>query len=90
MIGRLVITDNCSLKCVFILNAVIFIDALLNISFKKWKCNVSWFYLFDQGVPNETKGTINLKTKSGPSNTTVAFFDRMVAVQKLEAQLFDL
>ena len=33
MIDRLVITDNYSVKCV-ILNAVIFIDALLNISIK--------------------------------------------------------
>ena len=24
------------------------------------KCNVLWVYLFGQGVPNETKGTINL------------------------------
>ena len=52
MIDRLVITDNYSVKCVFILNAVIFIDALLNISIKKWKCIVLWFYLFGQGVPN--------------------------------------
>ena len=28
MIDRLLITDNYSVKCVFILNAVIFIDAL--------------------------------------------------------------
>ena len=28
MIDRLIITDNYSVKCVFILNAVIFIDAL--------------------------------------------------------------
>ena len=40
-----------------------FINAALNISLRKlWKCNVLWFYLFGQGVPNETKGTINLKT----------------------------
>ena len=31
MIDRLVITDNYSVKCVFILNTVIFIDAALNI-----------------------------------------------------------
>ena len=59
MIDRLDITDE---KCDFILNTVIFIDAALNISLRKfWKCNVLWFYLIGQGVPNETKGTINLK-----------------------------
>ena len=43
------------------MNTVIFINAALNISLRKfWKCNVWWFYLFGQGVPNETKGTINL------------------------------
>ena len=63
MINRLDITDEYSVKCDFILNTVTFIDAALNISLRKlWKCNVLWFYLFGQGVPNETKGTINLKT----------------------------
>ena len=62
MIDILDITDEYSVKCDFILNIVIFIDAALNISIRKfWKCNVLWFYLFGQGVPNETKGTINLK-----------------------------
>ena len=62
MIGRLDITDEYSVKCVFILNTVIFIDAALNISlWKFWKCSVLWFYLFGQGVPNETKGMTNLK-----------------------------
>ena len=61
MIDRLLITDNYSVKCVFILNAVIFIDALWNIALIFFfKCNVLRFYLFGQGVPNETKGTINL------------------------------
>ena len=64
MINRLDITDEYSVKCDFILNTVTFIDAALNISLRKlWKCNVLWFYLFGQGVPNETKGTINLKYK---------------------------
>ena len=64
MIVRLDITDEYLVKCDFILNTVIFIDAALNISLRKfWKCNVLWFYLFRQGVPNETKGTINLKAK---------------------------
>ena len=64
MINRLDITDEYSVKCDFILNTVTFIDAALNISLRKlWKCNVLWFYLFGQGVPNETKGTINLKWK---------------------------
>ena len=62
MIDRLNITDEYSVKCDFILNTVIFIDAALNFSSRKfWKCNVLWFCLFGQGVPNETKGTINLK-----------------------------
>ena len=62
MIDRLDNTDEYSVKCCFILNTVIFIDAALNISFIKfWKCNVLWFYLFGQGLLNETKGTINLK-----------------------------
>ena len=62
MIDRLNITDEYSVKCDFILNTVIFIDAAINLSLRKfWKCNVLWFCLFGQGVPNETKGTINLK-----------------------------
>ena len=41
MIDRLDITDEYSVKCVFILNVVIFIDAALNIPLRKnWKCNV--------------------------------------------------
>ena len=56
MIDRLHITDGFSVKWVFNLNTIIFIDAALNISLRKfWKCNVLWFYLFGQGVPNETK-----------------------------------
>ena len=62
MIDRLDITDEYSVKGDFILNTVIFIDAALSISSRKvWKCNVLWFYLFALGVPNETKGMINLK-----------------------------
>ena len=50
---------------IFLLNTVIFIDAALNISLRKIrKCNVLSFYLFGQGDPNETKGTINLKLVS--------------------------
>ena len=67
-IDRLNITDEYSVKCDFILNTVIFIDAALNFSLRKfWKCNVLWFFLFGQGVPNETKGTINLKLVSNIS-----------------------
>ena len=63
MIDRLDITDEYSVNCDFIFNTVIFIDAALNISLRKfWKCNVLSYYLFGQGVPNETKGTINLKS----------------------------
>ena len=67
MINRLDIIDEYPMKCDFILNTVIFIDAALNISFsffeKGHTCNVLWFYLYGQGVPNETKSTINLKTR---------------------------
>ena len=63
MIVRFDITDENLMKCDFILNKVIFIDAALNISLRKfWKWNALWFYLFGRGVPNETKGTINLNT----------------------------
>ena len=64
LIDRLDITDEYSVKCDFILNTIIFIDAALNISLRKfWNCNVLWFYLFGQGVPNEIKMYINLKLK---------------------------
>ena len=64
MINRLDIIDEYSVKCDFILNTVTLFNAALNISLRKWwKCSVLWFYLFGQGVPNETKGTINLKRK---------------------------
>ena len=36
MIGRLDITDEYPVKCDFILNTIIFIDAALNISFRKF------------------------------------------------------
>ena len=65
MIDRLDIIDEYSIKCDFTLNTVNLIDAALKISFsffeKGHTGNVLWFYLFGQGVPNETKGTINLK-----------------------------
>ena len=62
MIDRLDITDEYSVWCDFILNTIVFIDAALNISLRKfWKCNVLRFYLFGQGVSNETKGMFNLK-----------------------------
>ena len=63
MIDRLDVTDEYLVKCDFVLNTVIF--AALNISLRKfWKCNVLWFYWFGQGVPDETKGTINLKCEA--------------------------
>ena len=72
MINRLDITDEYSVKCDFILNTVTFIDAALNISLRKlWKYNVLWFYLFGQEVPNETKGTINLKKTDGNFSRTL-------------------
>ena len=43
MIDRLLITDNYSVKCVFILNAVIFIDALWNISLIFFFLNVMFY-----------------------------------------------
>ena len=61
MIDRLDITGEYSVKCDLILHTVIFIEAALNISLRKvWKCDVFLFYLFGQGVPNETKGMVNL------------------------------
>ena len=36
MIDRLNITDEYSVKCDFILNTVIFIDAALNFSYRKF------------------------------------------------------
>ena len=48
----------------FYLEYSYFYRRIVNISLRKfWKCNVLWFYLFGQGVPKETKGTINLKLK---------------------------
>ena len=42
MIDTFDITDEFSVKCNFILNTVIFIDAALNISLRNFrKCNVS-------------------------------------------------
>ena len=76
MIDRLDITDEYSVNCDFKLNTVIFIDAALNISLRKIrKRNVLSFYLFGQGDPNETKGTINLKDllKSGNSDIYVCY-----------------
>ena len=71
MINRLDITDEYSVKCDFILNTVTFIDAALNILLRKlWKGNVLWFYLFGQGVPNETKSTINLRL-TGPDDLSL-------------------
>ena len=68
VIDRLDINDEYSVKCDFILNTVIFINAALNISLRKvWKCNVLWFYLLGQRVPNETKGMINLNTIIPPT-----------------------
>ena len=72
MIDRLDITDEYSVNCDFILNTVIFIDTALNISLRKIrKCNVLSFYLFGQGDPNETKGTINLKISNKTSFTPI-------------------
>ena len=64
MIDKLDITDEYLVKCVLSW-IFLFIDAALKGSLRKvWKCNVLWFYLFGQGVPNENKGTINLKYSS--------------------------
>ena len=75
-IDRLDIIDEYSVKCDFILNTVTFIDAAYFFFFfffffleKIQTCNVLWFYLFGQGVPNETKGTINLNFVRGCSVT---------------------
>ena len=61
MIDRLVITDEYSVKCVLILNSYFYWRKVKYFIKKILKCNVLWFYLFGQGVPNETKGMINFK-----------------------------
>ena len=78
MINRLDITDEYSVKCDFILNTVTFIGAALTISLRKlWKCNVLWFYLFGQGVPNETEGRINLKNEWASMETLFSHYKCM-------------
>ena len=73
MIDTLNITEY-SVKCNFILHTVIFMDAVLNISLRKlWKCYVLWFYLFGQGVLNETKGMTNLKSFRNLTNSVMKF-----------------
>ena len=63
MFDRLDITDQYSVNCDFILNTIIFIEAALNISWRKfWKYHFLSFYLFGQEFPNETEGTINLSS----------------------------
>ena len=50
MIDRLDITDEYSVKCEFILKTVIFIDAALNISWRKfWKCYIFLFSFLAEG-----------------------------------------
>ena len=50
MIDRLDFTDEYSVKCEFILKTVIFIDAALNISLRKfWKCNIFLFSYLAEG-----------------------------------------
>ena len=50
MIDRLDITDGYSVKCEFIWKTVIFNDAALNISLRKfWKCNILWFSYLAEG-----------------------------------------
>ena len=59
MIDRLDTTDEYSMKCDFILNTVIFMDAALYISLRIFfkMLHVCFMILFiGQGVPNETKG----------------------------------
>ena len=63
MIDRLGITDEYSVKCIFILNTVIFIDAALSISLKNENVMIYGFIYFSKG-PNETKGAINLNCTS--------------------------
>ena len=47
MIDRLDITDGYSVKCDFISNTVIFVDAALSISLRKfWKCNVFFYFKY--------------------------------------------
>ena len=68
MIDRLDITDEYSVNCDFILNTVIFIDSTLNISLGNFE-NVLSFYLFGQGGPNETVGTISFEVKGNKAKS---------------------
>ena len=50
IIDRLDVTDEYSVKYEFILKTVIFIDAALNISLRKfWKSNILWFSYLAEG-----------------------------------------
>ena len=62
MIDRLDIIDEYSVKCEFILKTVIFIDAALNISLRKfWKCNILWFSYLTEGFRMRPKVWSTLK-----------------------------
>ena len=62
MIDRLDSADEYSVKCDFILKTVIFIDAALNISLRKfWKCNVLWLSYLAKGFRMRPKVWSTLK-----------------------------
>ena len=62
MIDRLDITDEYSVKCEFILKTVIFNEAALNISLRKfWKCNILWFSYLAEGFRMRPKVWSTLK-----------------------------
>ena len=64
MIDRLDITDEYSVKCEFILKTVIFIDAALDISLRKfWKCNILWFSYLAKGFRMRQKVWSTLRNK---------------------------
>ena len=79
MIDRLVITDNYSVKCVFILSAVIFVDVLLNISLKKNE-NVMFydFIYFAKGfrMRPKVRSTLNPGTVSISSSRNVVHAEK--------------
>ena len=69
MIDRLDITDEYSVKCEFILKTVIFIDAALHISLRKfWKCNILWFSYLAEGFRMRPKVWSTLTVDSYLSN----------------------
>ena len=79
MIDRLDITDEYSVKCEFILKTIIFIDAALNISLRKfWKCNVLWFSYLAEGFRMRPKVWSTLSTLVAMNFNFPLTYDRKI------------